>query len=61
VWFVTRLKEAAVYAVVEERRIPVRGRVERDQVIRLTGVGAAEKCPHELRRIEVYDPAKDEM
>jgi hypothetical protein len=47
--------------VVEERRIPVRGRVERDQVIRLTGVGAAEKCPHELRRIEVYDPAKDEM
>ncbi len=25
----------------------------------MTGVGAAEKCPHELRRIEVYDPEKD--
>jgi IS4 transposase len=60
VWFVTRLKEAAVYAVVEDRRIPVQRRVERNQVIRLTGVGAAEKCPHALRRIEVYDPAKDE-
>ena len=34
--------------------------MERDQVIRLTGVGAAEKCPHALRRIEVYDPEKDE-
>ena len=36
------------------------GQVERDQVIRLTGVGAADKCPHALRRIEVYDPEKDE-
>jgi hypothetical protein len=53
VWFVTRLKEATVYAGVEDRRPPAQGRVERDQVIRLTGVGAAEKCPHALRRIEV--------
>jgi len=60
VWFVTRLKDAAVYEAVEERRIPMQGQVERDQVIRLTGVGAAEKCPHALRRIEVYDPEKDE-
>src|SRR5438445_11747721 len=43
VWFGTRLKEAAAYAVIEDRRIPAQGRVERDQVIRLTGVGAAEK------------------
>ena len=27
--------------------------------MRLTGVGAADKCPHPLRRIEVYDPVKD--
>ena len=60
VWFVTRLKEGAGYEAVEERRIPAPGRVERDQVIRLTGVGAADKCPHALRRIEVYDPEKDE-
>jgi hypothetical protein len=60
VWFVTRLKEAAVYTVVEDRRIPAQGRVERDQIIRLTGVGAADKCPHDLRRIEVYEPEKAE-
>jgi Domain of unknown function (DUF4372)/Transposase DDE domain len=60
VWFVTRQKDAAVYAVVEDRRIPAQGAVERDQVIRLTGAGAADTCPHELRRVEVYDPDKDE-
>lgn len=60
VWFVTRLKDAAAYEAVEERRIPLQGRVDRDQVIRLTGVGAEEKCPYALRRIEVYDPDKDE-
>src|SRR5213594_555238 len=60
VWFVTRQKDPAVYEVVEERRLPAQGRVERDQVIRLTGAGAADKCPHPLRRVEVYDPAKDE-
>ena len=59
VWFVTRLKDTAVYEVVETRRIPLQGRVERDEIIRLTGVGAAEKCPHPLRRVEVYDPEKD--
>jgi hypothetical protein len=59
VWFVTRLKDRAVYEVVEARRIPAQGRVERDEVIRLTGVGAADKCPQPLRRVEVYDPEKD--
>jgi Transposase DDE domain len=59
VWFVTRLKDPAVYTVVETRRIPTHGRVERDEIIRLTGVGAAEKCPHLLRRVEVYDPEQD--
>jgi IS4 transposase len=60
IWFVTRQKDAAVYELVEDRRIPAQGRVERDQVIRLTGAGAGEKCPHALRRVEVYDPEKDE-
>jgi Transposase DDE domain/Domain of unknown function (DUF4372) len=58
-WFVTRLKDTAVYEVVETRLLPLHGRVERDEVIRLTGVGAAEKCPQLLRRIEVFDPEKD--
>ncbi len=55
----TRLKDPAVYEVVETRRIPTQGRVERDEIIRLTGVGAAEKCPHLLRRVEVYDLEQD--
>src|SRR5438093_5329721 len=57
VFFVTRLKESATYEVVERRRPPSGGPglVLRDEVIRLTGQGASEKCPHRLRRIEVYD------
>jgi hypothetical protein len=59
VWFVTRLKDTAVYEVIEARPIPLHGRVERDEVIRLTGVGAAQKCPQLLRRIEIFDSEKD--
>jgi hypothetical protein len=57
VFFVTRLKGSAAYEVVEERTAPAGGKglVLRDEVIRLTGQGASEKCPHQLRRIEVYD------
>lgn len=55
-FFVTRMKDATVYEVVEERAVPQNRNVLADQVIRLTGSGAAEKCPHPLRRIEVLDP-----
>src|SRR6058998_572670 len=57
VFFVTRLKESAAYKVVETRAAPAGGKglVLRDEVIRLTGQGASDKCPHQLRRIEVYD------
>jgi hypothetical protein len=56
VWFVTRLKDNAVYAVVETRAVPARSHVLRDEVIRLTGGDAEAKCPHLLRRVEVRDP-----
>jgi len=56
VWFVTRLKDNAVYAVVETRVVPARSHVLRDEVIRLTGGDAEAKCPRLLRRIEVLDP-----
>lgn len=59
VFFVTRLKDNALYQVVERRPPPERSHVRRDEVIRLTGVDAATKCPHLLRRVEVYDPATD--
>jgi len=55
VFFVTRMKENAKYKVVKRRTVPKNSNVLRDEVIRLTGVGAAEKCPHLLRRIVVWD------
>jgi Domain of unknown function (DUF4372)/Transposase DDE domain len=60
VFFVTRLKDNALYRVVERRRPPERSSVQRDEVIRLTGVAAETKCPHDLRRVAVYDPEKAE-
>jgi len=55
VFFVTRLKDNAVYEVVERRETPEGGNILRDETIRLTGAGAEEKCPHLLRRIVVWD------
>jgi Domain of unknown function (DUF4372)/Transposase DDE domain len=60
VFFVTRLKDNALYRVVERRRPPERSSIQRDEVIRLTGVAAETKCPHDLRRVEGYDPEKAE-
>jgi hypothetical protein len=58
VFFVTRLKDNAVYRVVERRRVPERSAILRDEIIQLTGVAAATHCPHPLRRVEVDDPDK---
>jgi IS4 transposase len=55
---VTRLKDNAVYTVVERRRVPERSAILRDEVIQLTGVAATTHCPHRLRRVEVDDPDK---
>ncbi len=55
VFFVTRMKENAVYEVVEEREVPQRRNILHDQIIRLSGVEAAARCPHLLRRVVVWD------
>ena len=52
VTFVTRLKDSAVYELVEPRPIPDRGHFLSDDVIRLQGVDC------DLRRIVLYDPEK---
>jgi len=52
VFFVTRMKDNAQFEVLEERDPPQNRRILKDQTIRLTGVGAQEKCSHLLRRIE---------
>jgi hypothetical protein len=52
VFFVTRMKDNAQFEVVEEREPPQNRNILKDQIIRLTGAGAQEKCPHLLRRVE---------
>jgi hypothetical protein len=55
IWFVTRLKSNAVYEVVEKRETPQKGSIISDEVIRLSGKTTAQKCPHPLRKIVVWD------
>lgn len=52
VYFVTRMKSDARYEVVRERPVPQNRGIVSDQIIRLSSAGAADKCPHELRRVE---------
>jgi hypothetical protein len=55
IFFVTRLKENAVYTVLEENLIPTTGNVLRDQLIRFNGFYAQKDCPHILRTVVVWD------
>ena len=59
IYFVTRLKDNAVFEVLEEKPIPKHRNILKDQVIRLTGLKAEERCPYLLRRVEFYDAEKD--
>jgi hypothetical protein len=61
VYFVTRMKDNAVYEVVGERRVPQNRHILKDELIELRGVKAIEKCPYPLRRIEAYDPEADKV
>ena len=57
VYFVTRLKDNAVYRVVKNLPVPraSNSNVCKDQVIRFRGPQARKKCPHELRLVSFYD------
>ena len=61
VYFVTRMKENAVYEVVRENRVPQNRHILTDTVIELRGLKASDKCPYPLRRIELYHPEKQEI
>jgi hypothetical protein len=60
VYFVTRMKENAVYEVIRENRVPQHRHILKDETIQLRGMKASEKCPYPLRRIEYYNPEKQE-
>jgi hypothetical protein len=61
VWFVTRMKDHALYAVVEDHPVPQHRHLLKDETIRLTGARAAATCPVLLRRIERWHPEKEQV
>jgi Transposase DDE domain/Domain of unknown function (DUF4372) len=60
VYFVSRLKDNALYEVIGGQAVPQHRHVLKDEQIELRGPKAIEKCPFPLRRIEVEDPEKGE-
>lgn len=59
VYFVTRLKDNAVYAVLKTRDVPQNRSILSDEIIQLTGM-VAKKCPYPLRKVTYYNAEKDE-
>ena len=60
-FFVTRLKENAVYEVLASLEVPARSHVRSDRLVRFTGTVTNKKCPHILRIIEYYDKKHDRV
>jgi len=61
VFFVTRMKDNALYEVVGGKDVPQNRNILKDEMIELRGPKAIEKCPYPLRRIEVSDPETGEI
>jgi hypothetical protein len=59
VYFVTRMKDNAVYTVTETRDVPQNRSILGDEIIQLTGE-AGKKCPYPLRKVTYYNEEKDE-
>lgn len=55
VGFVTRPRTNMLYDVLEQRPVPTRGPVIADEVIRLTGLHAGDRCPVPLRQVIIWD------
>ena len=61
IYFVTRMKDNAVYDVIKKNEVPRYRHILKDEIIELRGVGAYDKCPYKLRRIEFYNDEKKEI
>jgi hypothetical protein len=61
IYFVTKMKANAVYEVIKQNPTNLGSDVLKDEIIELSGVGAFEKCPYKLRRIEFYDEKTQEI
>jgi hypothetical protein len=60
VYFVTRMKEKAVYEMKEELEIPQNSNVVRDQIICFPGLAREGEEPVLFRRVEIWDEEKQE-
>lgn len=61
IFFVTREKDNAAYRVIENREVPENRNIIKDQLIELTGYYSSKKCPHTLRRVEVWDEENERI
>jgi hypothetical protein len=61
IYFVTRLRDNARYSRIRRNPTIPRSGVLEDEIIRLTGIKASEKCNYRLRRIRYWDSEKDEV
>ena len=55
------MKDNAAYEVVKEYNPPENRNILSDQLIRFTGRDSKKKCPHQLRRIEVWDAENERI
>jgi len=53
--FVTRMKNNALYEVIEKRQVPQNRNILSDEVIKYTGFYSQKECPVCLRRVVVWD------
>ena len=61
VYFVTRMKDKAVFTVIEEVTVPQNRTVVRDQIISFPRLARAGEAPVLFRRVEVWNEEKQEI
>ena len=60
-FFVTRLRHDLSIKLIQERPVPRNRNIRRDQLISLSSVYGQKQCPFPLRRVEVWNPEKQEV
>ena len=60
VYFVTRLKKNADFAVIQDFSVPRNRNIISDQLIRFTGYKAQKQRPHPMRKIVVWDKVNEQ-
>ncbi len=61
IFFVTKEKDNAAFRIIERREVPENRNIIKDQLIELTGYESIKKCPHTLRRVEVWDAENERI